>query len=33
MTTQEWLDEYLASLRMNTQFRGKPKLPREGDEA
>jgi hypothetical protein len=25
VTTVEWLEEYLASLRMNTQFRGKPK--------
>lgn len=25
VTTQEWLDEFLAGLRFNTQFRGKPK--------
>lgn len=24
VTTQEWLDEFLASLCFNTQFRGKP---------
>jgi len=25
VTSQPWLDEYLTSLRFNTQFRGKPK--------
>lgn len=25
VTTLEWLDEFLAGLRFNTQFRGKPK--------
>lgn len=25
VTTPEWLDEFLTSLRFNTQFRGKPK--------
>jgi len=25
VTTQEWLDEFLVSLRFNTQFRGRPK--------
>jgi len=25
VTTPEWLEEFLTSLRFNTQFRGKPK--------
>ncbi len=25
VTTPSWLDEYLANLRFNTQFRGRPK--------
>lgn len=25
LTSQPWLDDYLATLRFNTQFRGKPK--------
>ncbi len=32
VTTVEWLDEYLDSLRFNTQFRGKPRTD-DADEA
>ncbi len=31
VTTPAWLDEYLTSLRFNTQFRGKPKGRADGD--
>ncbi len=31
VTTPEWLDEFLAALRFNTQFRGKPKGQNDGD--
>ncbi|HKC75397.1 MAG TPA: hypothetical protein VKF37_14545 [Chloroflexota bacterium] len=30
VTTPQWLDEYLASLRLNTQFRGKPRRGQDG---
>jgi len=32
VTTAEWLQEYLDSLRFNTQFRGKPKGRDDGDD-
>jgi len=31
LTTPKWLDEYLANLKINTQFRGRPKAPSDGD--
>jgi len=33
VTTPAWLDEYLTSLRFNTQARGKPKGRDEGNAA
>jgi len=32
VTTPEWLQEYLDSLRFNTQFRGKPRVTDDDTE-